>query len=100
MQTIKVIDATNPHRKDSRRANAFDAAVKAGTVDKYKASPFAKPKYLQRWQAMGLIKLEGEAPVKAPTAPKAAKVAKPVTPAKAKPTGLAAKLAKAEKAVK
>ena len=87
MQTITVLNTANPHRAESRRAKAFTAACAAKTVEDYKASPFAKPKYLQRWQAMGLIKLEGEADVPAKAVP-------------AKASGIAAKLAKAEKAVK
>ena len=97
MQTIKVLNSTNPHRAESRRAKAFAAAVTAGTVDAYKASPFAKPKYLLRWQAMGLIKLEGEADVKPAKAP-VAKTEKPVkAPVTTTPSKLAEKL-KARKA--
>lgn len=50
--------AENPHREDSNRHKAFEAARKAKTVADYSAAgSFAKPKYIAVWEKAGLIKV-------------------------------------------
>lgn len=55
---VMVAKAENPHREDSNRAKAFEAARKAKTVADYSAAgSFAKPKYIAVWEKAGLIKV-------------------------------------------